>query len=89
MPPKTEIPNTVLKGTTWKINLNWGEDTLSVAQIENFNQNGYAFQGYNVYQLHSPLPFKENGMKIATYDIIDGVTTIPRNCNGSGNWFAY
>ena len=76
-PPKPQIPNTALNGTTWKIKLNWDEDTASVALIENFNQDGYSFQGYNVYQLASPLPIKENAVRIATFDIIDGVTTIP------------
>jgi len=76
LPPRTEVPNAVLKGTSWTINLNWGEDTSSVALIENFNQDGYSFQGYNVYQLANPLPVKENGVRIATFDIIDGVTEI-------------
>ena len=57
MPPRTEIPNTAVTGTTWKIKLNWGLDTSSVSAIENFNQDGYEFQGYNVYQLASPLPY--------------------------------
>jgi hypothetical protein len=77
MPPRPEAPNTAVTGTTWKIKLNWGLDTASVSLIENFNQDGYAFQGYNVYQLGSPLPIKENTVRIATFDIIDGVTEIP------------
>lgn len=76
LPPRTEVPNTVVKGTSWKINLNWGEDTSSVSLIENFNQNGYSFQGYNVYQLASPLPIKENAVRFATYDKVDGITEI-------------
>jgi hypothetical protein len=76
LPPRSEVPTTVVKGTTWKINLNWGEDTSSVALIENFNQDGYAFQGYNVYQLAGPLPIKENAVRIATFDAVDGVTEI-------------
>ncbi len=38
---------------------------------ESFNQSGYSFEGYNVYQL-SPKAVK----LIATYDKIDGVTSI-------------
>jgi hypothetical protein len=75
-PPRTGVPNTAVTGTTWKIKLNWGLDTSSVSSIENFNQDGYEFQGYNVYQLASPLPIKENSVRIATYDKVDGVTEI-------------
>lgn len=76
LPPRTEVPTTVVTGTTWKIKLNWGLDTASVSLIENFNLSGYEFQGYNVYQLASPLPIKENAVRIATYDIVDGITGI-------------
>lgn len=76
MPPRTEVPEAVVTGTSWKIKLNWGLDTASVQSIENFNQNGYEFQGYNVYQLASPLPIKENAVRIATFDKVDGVTEI-------------
>ncbi len=75
-PPRTEIPNTTVTGTTWKIKLNWGLDTSSVSAIENFTQDGYEFQGYNVYQLASPLLIKENAVRIATFDKVDGITEI-------------
>jgi hypothetical protein len=75
-PPRTQTPNTSVIGTTWKINLNWGLDSASVSSIENFNQKGYSFQGYNVYQLDSPLPIKENAVRFATYDKVDGITEI-------------
>ncbi len=47
-----------------------------VAEIENFNSEGYKFQGYNVFRGK----FSESGLafnsKAAVFDIIDGVTTI-------------
>lgn len=49
--------------------------TLSDA-IENFNKNGYKFQGYNVYQYPEGSVLKETSIKVATFDIIDGVTGI-------------
>jgi hypothetical protein len=58
------------------IDLNWGSDSASVNAIENFNQGGYEFQGYNLYQFPS-IPEKINAVRIATFDIIDGVTEIP------------
>ena len=75
--PAPPSPVASVTSTEWKIQFNWGEDTLLVSQIENFNQDGYAFQGYNVYQLPFPEPILESGVKIATFDIVDGVTIIP------------
>jgi hypothetical protein len=43
---------------------------------ETFNQDGFEFQGYNVYQLASDLPLKSNAVRIATFDKIDGITQI-------------
>jgi len=76
-PPAPPSPIATITSTDWKIQFNWSEDTLLVSQIENFNQDGYEFQGYNVYQLPFPEPILESGIKIATFDIVDGVTTIP------------
>lgn len=36
-----------------------------------------SFRGYNVYQVNSDFPTKENSVKIATYDIVDGIKQIP------------
>ncbi len=53
-----------------QIILSWYENSETV---EGFEEYGYNFQGYNVYQGESP-----NGpwTRIATYDIIDNITTI-------------
>jgi hypothetical protein len=74
--PIPPTPSTTVTDTDWKIQFNWGEDTLLVSQIENFNQDGYAFQGYNVYQLPYQESILESAVKVATFDIVDGVTTI-------------
>jgi hypothetical protein len=76
-PPVPPSPAANVTNTDWKIQFNWSADTLLVSQIENFNEDGYAFQGYNVYQLPFPEPILESAVKIATFDIVDGVTTIP------------
>ncbi|MFC1502512.1 C25 family cysteine peptidase, partial [bacterium] len=57
------------------VRLSW-EDCHDIADIENFNQDNYEFQGYNVYQLASSAPFVSNGVRVATFDIVDGVTDI-------------
>ena len=50
-------------------------------EIENFENNGYTFQGYNIYQLDNDIanidswkPY--NFVKVATYDIVDGIKKI-------------
>jgi hypothetical protein len=43
---------------------------------ETFSQDGFEFQGYNIYQLASDLALKSNSVRIATFDKIDGITQI-------------
>jgi len=76
LPPRPPKPNLTFDDADWKIMLDWGTDTSSVAMIENFNEDGYSFQGYNVYQLPFEFPIMENAVRIATFDIVDGVTNI-------------
>jgi len=59
-----------------QIILNWGTNPTSISKIENFNDQGYAFEGYEVYQLPSPSASLEDGVLLATYDAINGVTAI-------------
>ncbi len=80
-PPKTPIPVVKVKGTIAKVRLNWGEDTAVNNTIENYSKEGYKFQGYNVYQLSANTITKEGAKKIATYDIVDGVTEIHQTYN--------
>jgi hypothetical protein len=75
--PKPPIPQVSVERTGPKVKLNWGTDQQSVEQIENFDQSDYKFQGYNVYQSNSLFYTKENSVRIATFDIADGVTEIP------------
>lgn len=61
------------------INLNWGYDQAAVDKVENFNQNGYSFEGYNVYQLNNPesnFNFKQNALRLGTFDKNDGIKNI-------------
>ncbi len=75
-PPRPPTPSVTADDTDWIIELNWGEDIASVAEIENFSQDGYEFQGYNVYQLPFPEPIFENAVRVETFDIVDGITEI-------------
>lgn len=53
------------------ITVSWDRDDL----IEKFDKNGFKFQGYNVYQLDPEL-YPENSVRIATFDLADGITAI-------------
>ena len=57
------------------IELLWNNGELN-STIENYENNGFTFQGYNVYQFYSEIDFPMNGKLIATFDKIDGITQI-------------
>ncbi|MCH7962836.1 MAG: T9SS type A sorting domain-containing protein [Bacteroidetes bacterium] len=75
--PKPPNPVVSIKRTDPQIILDWSQDNSQLDLIEGFNQSGYKFQGYNLYQLPSSLPFMENALRIATFDIIDGINELP------------
>jgi len=58
-----------------KIVLYWGDPDQIIA-TENTVTKGYAFEGYNVYQLPAASSTKANAKKIATYDVINDITTV-------------
>jgi len=51
----------------------------SVSATESSNISGYAFEGYNVYQLPSATATKNEAVRIGTFDINNGVQTINGN----------
>jgi hypothetical protein len=72
-------PSPVVKAITYEksITLEWGSDPNTVAATEADNPvTGYNFQGYNVYQMPNATSSKDESVLLATFDIIDGVTTI-------------
>ena len=58
--------------------LDWS-DLEGVTATESSEKSGYAFQGYNVYQLPNASASKSDAVRIATYDLTDGVQTIYGN----------
>ena len=56
-----------------QILLDWSKNSDRVLASENFDEKGYKFQGYNVYQLPSASADLSAGKRIATFDIVDGV----------------
>ncbi len=73
--PPTQ-PNVRLVELDQTIVLNWGWDPESVAKTESVGSPGFDFEGYNVYQLPSAEATLGQATKIATFDLVNGVTTI-------------
>jgi hypothetical protein len=59
-----------------KIVFDWGVDMERAQLTESSDAKGYAFQGYNVYQLPTASSQVAQGVRLATYDIVDGVGKI-------------
>ena len=72
-PPSPSMVATELDG---KVLLNWATDAAAVAKVETFNDKGYAFEGYNIYQLPNAGATPSQGIKLATIDLNNDVTTI-------------
>lgn len=71
-PPSPRVSSSLQDG---KILLMWG-DPEGANATESFNDRGYAFQGYNVYQFTSTSATLDDAKRIATFDVIDNVATI-------------
>jgi hypothetical protein len=59
-----------------EIDLDWGWDPEQVLETESHNKKGFAFEGYNVYQLPSATATKSEGVRIATYDEVNDLKYI-------------
>ncbi len=75
-PPSPQVTATALNDT---VVLNWGTSIKSVETIESSSEAGFSFEGYNVYQLPSPSSSIADGVRIATYDLKDGILTVLDN----------
>ncbi|HTY38752.1 MAG TPA: T9SS type A sorting domain-containing protein [Bacteroidota bacterium] len=58
--------------------LDWGNNSAAVAATENkiADPGHYTFEGYNVYQFPSAGSALQNGKRIATYDVVDGIKVV-------------
>jgi hypothetical protein len=73
-PPKN--PNPTLRYFEKSILIEWGSDQERVEEIESFNILGYQFEGYNVYQLPGPRSTIDDAVRIATFDLVNGIKVI-------------
>lgn len=56
--------------------LDWGSSLADVEKTEADTNKTFIFQGYNIYQLPTSSSDKSAGVRIATYDVVDGIKTI-------------
>jgi len=76
LPTPPPAPSVTVAELNNQIVLDWSKDPARVALTENSDSKGYKFQGYNVYQLPTASSSPSEGVRVATYDIIDGVGKI-------------
>lgn len=72
-PPAPEVTVTALDR---EIILDWSKNVTKVQETETFNRKGHKFQGYNIYQLPTASSQVTEGIRVATYDIVDQVGKI-------------
>lgn len=74
--PSIDPPNVKVANLDNKVILNWGADGESIDKIETFSDQGYTFEGYEVYQLPSASSSIEDGTLLGTFDVVNGITAI-------------
>ena len=76
VPKPPAQPNVRLVELDKTILLDWGWADDSIRATEGEGSPGFDFEGYNLYQLPSAEATLSQGVKVATFDIENGVTTI-------------
>lgn len=76
IPSSPPQPNVKVITMDEHIMLDWGSVDAEVKAIEQSAGAGYEFQGYNVWQLPNATAGIDRAVRIATFDKIDGITTI-------------
>ncbi len=74
--PLMPKPSVQAFGLNDKVILNWGTPDSLVNVIENQSHGVYTFQGYAVYQLPPGGTDITQGVRIATFDVVDTVTVL-------------
>mgnify|MGYP002277268603 FL=1 len=75
LPKAPPSPNVNVSLLNKRVILQWG-DPAQVKKIEGHFDRGFEFQGYNVYQFPTSSSTLDDGIRLATYDISDGVAVI-------------
>ena len=80
-PPRPNLTAGSFVNGSWyaldkEIILNWGTSVSDIQATENYDFKGFTFEGYNVYQLPSASAGLDLAKRLATFDKVDGLTTI-------------
>jgi hypothetical protein len=76
VPSPPTAPNVRTAQLDQSLVLDWGWDPTAVIDTEMEGSPGFEFEGYNIYQLPSAEATLSQGVRVATYDMENGVTTI-------------
>ncbi len=76
LPKPPDSPALVSSEYDGQILLNWATNPQAVSATEDVVRKGFAFEGYNVYQLPNAGATIEQGVKLATYDVNNAIRTI-------------
>ena len=76
VPPAVKAPQVTAAALDQKVTLVWGDRPDIYNVTESYNNLGYKFQGYVVYQLPKLGATVADGKEVATYDLVDLVGNI-------------
>lgn len=76
LPKPPDAPALIASEYDGQILLNWASNPQAVSNTEDLVRKGFAFEGYNIYQLPNAGATIESGVKLATVDVNNGVRTI-------------
>ena len=76
VPSAPKAPNVVVGQLDGELVLEWGSNLGNVRQSETENAAPYVFQGYNIYQFPSRSSTLKDGVRLATYDLVDETTVV-------------
>ncbi|MCW8849898.1 MAG: hypothetical protein OQJ81_07960, partial [Melioribacteraceae bacterium] len=74
IPTSPAAPNVAVSELDQEVVLSWDDATSE--QIESYDDLGYKFQGYVVYQYPSKFASFEDARLVTTYDLIDGIAKV-------------
>jgi hypothetical protein len=72
IPPPPPAPQVTAVALDKEVVLHWGGNITNVNATENYNNAGFHFEGYNIYQLPTPSATKDQARLLATFDVING-----------------
>jgi len=76
IPTAPPAPSVIASPLDQEIIIYWGANPAAVEATENYDNGGFKFQGYNVYQLPNSTSGFAAGRRLATYDLVDGIGKI-------------